>query len=200
MKKYEGQSDEELLLQMRQGETDVAEYLVKKYKYLVLRKARAMYLVGGDTDDLIQEGMLGLFKAVQSYRPEKAASFAAFAGLCIQRQLYSAVEGAMRKKHQPLNTYVSFAEQEWEEGDSRQNAQNPETIVIGQERAADIEKKIGQILSPFENQVLERYLQGEDYIHIAEYMGRSPKSIDNAIQRIRGKVRSYLVSNWKRRE
>ena len=200
MKKYEGQSDEELLLQMRQGETDVAEYLVKKYKYLVLRKARAMYLVGGDTDDLIQEGMLGLFKAVQSYRPEKAASFAAFAGLCIQRQLYSAVEGAMRKKHQPLNTYVSFAEQEWEEGDSRQNAQNPETIVIGQERAVDIEKKIGQILSPFENQVLERYLQGEDYIHIAEYMSRSPKSIDNAIQRIRGKVRSYLVSNWKRRE
>ncbi len=178
----------------------MAEYLVKKYKYLVLRKARAMYLVGGDTDDLIQEGMLGLFKAVQSYRPEKAASFAAFAGLCIQRQLYSAVEGAMRKKHQPLNTYVSFAEQEWEEGDSRQNAQNPETIVIGQERAADIEKKIGQILSPFENQVLERYLQGEDYIHIAEYMSRSPKSIDNAIQRIRGKVRSYLVSNWKRRE
>lgn len=192
MKAYEGQSDEELLLKMRQGDAEVAEYLVKKYKYLVLRRARAMYLVGGETDDLIQEGMLGLFKAVQNYRPEEGASFATFAQLCIQRQLYSAVQTAARQKHQPLNTYVSLEDQEWEGAALPRNARNPEEIIIDQEYAAGMEKQINQLLSDFENQVLELYLEGKDYIRIAEEMKKTPKSVDNAIQRIRGKVRAHM--------
>lgn len=193
MKRYEGQSDEELLQRMQQGETEVAEYLVKKYKYLVLRQARAMYLVGGDTDDLIQEGMLGLFKAVQGYRPEKAASFATFAQICIHRQIYSAVQSAGRQKHEPLNTYVSFSNQDWEGAVVPQDDQNPETIIIGQEQMVDIKEQIYQLLSPFETQVLERYLGGEHYIRIAKELDKSPKSVDNAIQRIRGKVRAHMA-------
>lgn len=192
MRAYEGQSDEELLQLMQQDEPEVAEYLVKKYKYLVLRQARAMYLVGGDTDDLIQEGMLGLFKAVQGYRPEKAASFATFAQVCIHRQIYSAVQSAGRQKHEPLNTYVSFSNQDWEEVSAFQDDQNPETIVIGQEQMTQIREQIYQLLSPFETRVLQRYLEGMDYIRIADELGKSPKSVDNAIQRIRGKVRAHM--------
>lgn len=194
MKRYEEYSDEELIGMMHAGDRQVAEYLAEKYKSLVRRKARTLYLVGGDTEDLIQEGMLGLFKAMQDYRPDSGASFVTFASTCIDRQLYSAIAVSNRKKHQPLNTYVSFSAQEWESSEERLFAQqNPETLFIDQENVRLIRAQIEARLSKFENQVLELYLEGEDYIQIAGLLDKSPKSIDNALQRIRSKIRRLVL-------
>ena len=135
-KDYEGYSDEELIRMMRDGDREVAEYLAEKYKPLVRRKARTLYLVGGDTEDLIQEGMLGLFKAMQDYSPEYAASFVTFASTCIDRQLYSAIAVSNRKKHQPLNTYLSFSAREWEHEERMSAQQNPEAMVIDRKMSA----------------------------------------------------------------
>ena len=137
--------------------------------------------------------MIGLFKAVRDYVPGKEASFSTFAGICIERQLYNAIQGSNRQKHQPLNTYVSLST-EAEEKELRGElwADNPESIIIDRENVTDMRRQISQCLSKFENQVLEQYLQGYGYVQIAENMGKSPKSIDNALQRIRGKIREYL--------
>ena len=193
MADYEKCTDEELIRRLRQGETEISDFLMMKYKELVRKKARAMFLIGGETDDLIQEGMIGLFKADRDYVPGKEASFSTFAGICIERQLYSAIQGSNRQKHQPLNTYVSLST-EAEEKELRGElwADNPESIIIDRENVTDMRRQISQCLSKFENQVLEQYLQGYGYVQIAENMGKSPKSIDNALQRIRGKIREYL--------
>ncbi|OUO77736.1 RNA polymerase subunit sigma-70 [Blautia sp. An249] len=193
MADYEKCTDEELIRRLRQGETEISDFLMMKYKELVRKKARAMFLIGGETDDLIQEGMIGLFKAVRDYVPGKEASFSTFAGICIERQLYNAIQGSNRQKHQPLNTYVSLST-EAEEKELRGElwADNPESIIIDRENVTDMRRQISQCLSKFENQVLEQYLQGYGYVQIAENMGKSPKSIDNALQRIRGKIREYL--------
>lgn len=186
-------SDEELIEKLRDGQEDVADYLMEKYKELVRQKARAMYLIGGETDDLIQEGMIGLFKAVRDYQPDKAASFQTFARLCIDRQLYKAISGSNRQKHQPLNTYVSLSQET--EGERQLRSlweQNPEAIVIAKENVEDLEKRIEECLSAFENQVLECYLRGKDYEQIAAELGRPKKSIDNALHRIRGKVKMCM--------
>lgn len=189
MKDYEKFSDEELLTGLHQGKKELEEYLIDKYKGMVLKKARAMFLIGGEKEDLIQEGMIGLFKAVRDYRPQKNASFSTFANLCVERQMYKAIEMSGRQKHKPLNSYISLSEEDSplkETEDVLQ--QNPETIVIGRENASHLMEHIKEVLSPFENQVLEAYLQGMDYVQIAGLMGKRPKSIDNALQRIRNKL------------
>lgn len=149
MKDYTPFTDEELIEMLRQGNEDVMDYLIDKYKSMVRKKARVLYLVGGDQDDLIQEGMIGLFKAVRDYRKEKDASFHTFAQLCVDRQLYHAIQSSNRQKHQPLNSYVSINSEEWEEEVYSIFQQSPENIVIAQENAEHLERKIQQQLSNF---------------------------------------------------
>ena len=190
---YEAFSDEELIEKLRQGEDDITDYILEKYKPLVRKKTNAMYLIGGETEDLIQEGMIGLFKAIRDYKPDKDASFYHFAELCINRQLYSALEASNRKKHQPLNSYISLSEQEHPDAVAAallvDKESGPEQTVIEQEVWEEYKKRLAQNLSRMENQVLQYYLDGNHYIQIAEMMGKSPKSIDNALQRIRQKIR-----------
>ena len=190
---YEAFSDEELIEKLRQGEDDITDYILEKYKPLVRKRTIAMYLIGGETEDLIQEGMIGLFKAIRDYKPDKDASFYHFAELCINRQLYSALEASNRKKHQPLNSYISLSEQEHPDAVAAEllvdKESGPEQTVIEQEVWEEYKKRLAQNLSRMENQVLQYYLDGNHYIQIAEMMGKSPKSIDNALQRIRQKIR-----------
>ena len=190
---YEAFSDEELIEKLRQGEDDITDYILEKYKPLVRKKTNAMYLIGGETEDLIQEGMIGLFKAIRDYKPDKDASFYHFAELCINRQLYSALEASNRKKHQPLNSYISLSEQEHPDAVAAEllvdKESGPEQTVIEQEVWEEYKKRLAQKLSRMENQVLQYYLDGNHYIQIAEMMGKSTKSIDNALQRIRQKIR-----------
>ena len=180
MGKFDGVSDEELIARLRAGETAIEDYLMEKYKGLVRQKARAMFLIGGDTDDLIQEGMIGLFKAVRDFQTDKEASFATFARVCIDRQIYSAIQNSNRQKHQPLNSYLSL------------NLENPESIIIDQETTEDLRKRISDYLSPMENKVLDLYLKGKGYVEIGGILNKSPKSVDNALQRIRSKIREVI--------
>lgn len=189
VKDYDTCTDEELIARLRAGEREITDYLIDKYKSLVRTRARALYLVGGDHEDLIQEGMLGLFKAVRDYKPEKEASFATFAGLCIDRQMYSAVASSQRQKHQPLNSFVSLSEPVSEQELRLVDEETPEEIMISRENVIGMHERIKERLSKFEYQVLELYLKGYDYTQIAEKLGKQPKAIDNALQRIRSKVR-----------
>lgn len=195
---YEDIRDEELLGQLSAGNDSITEYLCKKYKHLVMKKANALYLIGAEKEDLIQEGMIGLFKAIRDYSPEKEASFYHFAELCISRQMYHAIEASQRLKHAPLNSYVSLSAQSTEEsgltygdliGDTSEH--NPERLLIEWENYRDLFARMKQSLSPMEKRVCDLYLQGMDYRQIAEYMGKTPKSIDNALQRIRKKISAY---------
>ncbi len=191
MDRYSQYTDEELIRMLRQGEQEILDYLMEKYKDFVRKEARAMYLIGGETDDLIQEGMIGLFKAVRDYDEGREAAFFTFAKICVDRQLYNAIQGSKRQKHQPLNTYVSLSDHE----DVRLGeflAQSPEAIVIDRENAQLLEQHIHACLSGFENQVLDYYLRGYGYVQIGRLLEKSPKSIDNALQRIRGKVKECL--------
>lgn len=191
---YKDVTDEQLIEQLRGGQTKVMDYLMEKYKNLVRKRANALYLIGGETEDLIQEGMIGLFKAVQDYRSDKEVSFYHFAELCVNRQMYTAVEASQRKKHTPLNTYVSLdAGQEKEsaylESGNHPQTLNPETLFISQETVRLLLKQANERLSPMERQVLALYLEGMNYHQIAEHMGKTSKAVDNALQRIRGKIR-----------
>ena len=193
--KYEKFSDEELIEKLRQGDHEIADYLMEKYKPLVRKKTNAMYLIGGENEDLIQEGMIGLFKAIRDYRAEKESNFFSFAELCINRQLYSALESQNRKKHQPLNTYVSFSESEGDNGlslESLMSAQgtNPETMILEQERQKELALKLEEQLSTLEKKVLSFYLEGISYTQIGELLGKPVKSIDNSLQRIRSKIKA----------
>lgn len=193
MDNYERFTDEELIERLRSGEQELEDYLMEKYKGMVLKKAHAMFIVGGEREDLIQEGMIGLFRALRDYQPGKSATFATFANLCVERQLYKAIEMSGRLKNKPLNSYISLSEEESPILDSLAfEQQDPEAIVIDRENVNVIQEKIRQHLSPFETQVLDSYLEGMAYTQIAEDMGKSPKSIDNALQRIRGKIREFL--------
>lgn len=189
VKDYDTCTDEELIARLRAGEREITDYLIDKYKSLVRTRARALYLVGGDHEDLIQEGMLGLFNAVRDYKPGKEASFATFAGLCIDRQMYSAVASSQRQKHQPLNSFVSLSEPVSEQELRLVDEETPEEIMISRENVIGMHERIKERLSKFEYQVLELYLKGYDYTQIAEKLGKQPKAIDNALQRIRSKVR-----------
>ena len=194
MKQYDGIKDEELISRFKNGESEILDYLMEKYKNMVRKKARTMFLIGGENDDLIQEGMIGLFKAVRDYQPDKDATFQTFASICVDRQIYNAIQSSNRQKHQPLNSYVSLSEQggENEEHLGDTWVENPESIIIDQENVENLEQEITTTLSPMENQVLEYYLAGNGYGEIAELMGKTPKSIDNALRRIRTKIKEQL--------
>lgn len=176
------------------------EYILHKYKNFVRAKARSYFLIGADKEDIVQEGMIGLYKAVRDYNIEKKASFRAFAELCITRQIITAIKTATRQKHQPLNSYVSLNKPVYDEESERMlvdiiaatKVSNPEEIVIDQEDYATIEEEIMKMLSSLENQVLTYYLHGLSYQQIAKIMGRHEKSIDNALQRAKGKIDKYL--------
>ena len=197
--KYESMTDEELITLFRDGDQDAMEHLMDKYKGMVLKKARSMYILGGDSDDLIQEGMLGLFKAVRDYDCGRDASFSTFAQLCVTRQLYTAVKASARKKHLPLNTAVSLSRPLRESGEGEDEefmdcleadaSSNPEEYIIGQEEMERLEEMIERELSAFEKQVLELYLTGMGYVEIAHVLNRDEKSTDNALQRIRTKLK-----------
>ena len=199
MKQYDGIKDEELISRFKNGESEILDYLMEKYKNMVRKKARTMFLIGGENDDLIQEGMIGLFKAVRDYQPDRDAAFQTFASICVDRQIYNAIQSSNRQKHQPLNSYISLSEQDGENeehlGDNW--GENPESIIIDQENVQDLEQEITATLSPMENQVLEYYLAGSGYGELARIMGKTPKSIDNALQRIRIKIREQLEQYQK---
>ena len=195
-KEFANQKDELLIEQLRSGQQEITDYIMDKYKNLVRKRANAMFLIGGDTDDLIQEGMIGLFKAIRDFNVDKDASFYHFADLCITRQIYHAVEASQRKKHLPLNTYVSLNAQMGQEGEETFldvlesfEYSNPEQLLIEREDARAIQKKVRDDLSRFERQVVQLYLQGMSYRQIAEQLGKEPKAIDNALQRIRTKIK-----------
>lgn len=195
MEEYQRLSDEQLIERLRSGDEKVMDYIMDKYKPLVRKRANVMYLIGGDTDDLIQEGMIGLFKAIRDYDAGKEATFANFARLCITRQLYSVVEASNRKKHAPLNSYISFYSQAGEDGKSlaetlpTDGMDNPEQRMIDEENVRFFWDGLKERLSSMERAVLDEYLSGFNYQQIAEKMGKSPKAIDNALQRIRAKIR-----------
>ena len=197
---YTAYSDEELIEKLRSGDAEIADYIMEKYKPLVRKKTNAMYLIGGETEDLIQEGMIGLFKAVRDFDLGKTASFYTFAEICISRQLYSALEASNRKKHIPLNTYVSFSNQEESDGVHleqivTEQTVSPEQILIEQEHKQEFFTKLEEKLSPMERKVLYLYLEGSNYTEIATKMNKTPKSIDNTLQRIRGKVKALKEEN-----
>ena len=200
MGKFDNISDEELIARLRDGETIIEDYLMEKYKGLVRQKARAMFLIGGDTDDLIQEGMIGLFKAVRDFQPGREATFATFARMCIDRQIYSAIQNSNRQKHLPLNSYVSLNQEDESSPIWELSVENPEEIIIDQETTRDLQQKISDYLSPMENKVLDLYLKGEGYVEIGRILGKSPKSIDNALQRIRAKIREVISQQEIKKE
>lgn len=204
---YEQYTDEELIVRLRDGEEQITDYIMDKYKNLVRSKAGTMYILGADKEDLIQEGMIGLFKAIRDYDTGRDASFFTFADLCISRQMYTAVQAAGRQKHAPLNTYISLyagsAEreegEEWELINSiiSQVERNPEELLIDKENVELLEKMIDRELSGFEKQVLDLYLTGMKYTQIAKVLGRDEKSTDNALQRIKSKVKKAVYQTDK---
>ena len=199
---YEQYSDEELIVRLRDGEAQITDYIMEKYKNLVKSKAKSMYILGADREDLIQEGMIGLFKAIRDYDIGRDASFFTFADLCVSRQMYTAVQAAGRQKHAPLHTYISlYANMSGQEdGEERemindiisQAEKNPEELLIDRENLELLEKAIDKELSGFEKQVLDLYLTGMKYTQIAKVLGRDDKSTDNALQRIKNKIRRQL--------
>ena len=193
-------TDEEVVEMARQGDNDAQAYLISKYKNFVRAKARSYFLIGADKEDIIQEGMIGLYKAIRDYRPDKLSSFRAFAELCITRQIITAIKTATRQKHIPLNSYVSLNKPIYDEDSDRTlldvisgtRVTDPEELVISQEDFDDIESKLGEILSSLEWNVLMYYLEGKSYQDIAEGLDRHVKSIDNALQRVKRKLERYL--------
>lgn len=199
--RFEGMSDEEIV-QLAQQEQDgeAMDYIVNKYRNFVKSKARAYFLVGADRDDIIQEGMIGLYKATRDFRGDKLASFRAFAELCVTRQIITAIKTATRQKHIPLNSYVSLNKPIYEDESDRTlqdilsgiRVSDPEELVISREEFADIELKMNEILSDLEWQVLTAYLEGKSYNEMSKELHRHVKSIDNALQRVKRKLERYL--------
>lgn len=184
-------SDEMLIKQCRLGDQAALDYIMNKYKPLVIKKARTMFLMGGEAEDLIQEGMIGLFKAVQDYQLDKDVTFYTFAKLCIERQIYSAVTSAGRKKHGPLNGYISLNDSSSLEDYDRFFV-NPEEAVIDRERMSIIAEKLSDRLSSLEKSVFKLYMEGYGYAQMAERLGKKEKSIDNALHRIKSKLQMIL--------
>lgn len=198
MPKYDRMKDEQLICKLRDGEKEITDFIMNKYKGLVIKEAKAMYLLGGENDDLIQEGMIGLFKAIQNYDVNQESSFFSFAKLCITRQMYSAITASKRKKHHPLNSYISFYEDS-EEGRVIDMIEagaesDPEQLLLGKEGASKLEEELEAQLSTLEKRVLYLHLLGTDYKTIASLIDRSPKTVDNALQRIKSKVEK-IVNN-----
>lgn len=198
--KYEDMTDEELIDQLREGDRQVMDYICDKYKNLVRSKAKSMYILGGDSEDLIQEGMIGLFKAIRDFRPDKLSSFRAFAELCVTRQIITAIKTATRQKHIPLNSYVSLNRPIYDEESDRTlmdvlsevQMAGPEELLISQEDYSSVENRISEVLSDLEMEVLTSYLEGKSYQEIAHDLHRHVKSIDNALQRVKRKLEKSL--------
>ena len=196
----ENMRDEDLVRLAQQQDGAAMECLLNRYKNFVRTKARSYFLIGADHEDIVQEGMIGLYKAIRDYREEKLKSFRAFAELCITRQIITAIKTATRQKHIPLNNYVSLNRPIYEEDSDRtlldviteDAPSNPEEMLINRENLTVIEGRIGEILSDLEKEVLTRYIEGKSYQEISDEMGRHVKSIDNALQRIKRKLLRYL--------
>lgn len=194
---YNEMSDEAIVALAQSGDEAAMDFILKKYSASVRITANHYFLVGAEHDDLVQEGMIGLFKAVQSYSPEKSAAFKSFADLCITRNILTAIKGATRQKHLPLNSYVSLDRPVYEEESDltlmdvvgRKETVNPEDIVINREKVVFLGDRLAKFLSKLECQVMLYYLRGESYTDIAARLGKDPKAIDNAIQRIRRKLK-----------
>lgn len=201
---YEMMTDEQLIRRLREGENEITDYIMDKYKHLVRKKAKEMYLLGGENDDLIQEGMIGLFKAVRDYDLTQDTSFYSFADLCVSRQMYTAIKASQRQKHIPLNSYISLYEGE-DEAQEEKNPplietiqtvkdNNPEELFLNKEYLQTIEQELKERLSALENRVLHLHLLGMDYQTIAKLLDKSPKSIDNALQRIKAKMSMIIFA------
>ena len=198
-------TDEDIVMLCHNGDTRAEEYLLNKYKNFVRSKARSYFLIGADHEDIVQEGMIGLYKAIRDYRQEKLSSFRAFAELCITRQIITAIKTATRQKHIPLNSYVSLNKPLYDEESDRTlldiimegSTSNPEDMIINQENLGNIHQKINEVLSGLEQEVLSAYLDGKSYQEIAESLGRHVKSIDNALQRVKRKLEKYLEENGR---
>lgn len=195
-----GKKDEEIIVMVRGGNDRALEYLLCKYQNFVKAKAKSYFLIGADKEDIYQEGMIGLFKAVRDYKDDKLASFKVFAELCITRQIITAVKTATRQKHIPLNTYISLNKPIYDEESDRTlldilsgiKVSDPEELIIDREEMANIENKIGEVLSSLEMEVLNLYLDGKSYQEIACDLDREAKSIDNALQRVKRKLEKCL--------
>ena len=203
MKNYIELVDEELVKLSHDGDELALEYLIERYKYFVRSKARSYFLVGADHEDIIQEGMIGLYKAARDYKEE--SSFRSFAELCITRQMITAIKTATRQKHIPLNSYVSLNKPAFDDDSERtvedallqDCASDPEELIINQENVSDIENKLNEMLSPLEKKVMVLYLEGKSYVEIGELLGRHTKSVDNALQRVKRKLEIYLKNRKK---
>ncbi len=197
--KYLQMNDDDVALLAQQGDGDALEYLLDKYKNFVRARARSYFLVGADHEDIVQEGMIGLYKSIRDFKPDKQSSFRAFAELCVKRQIITAIKTATRQKHVPLNSYVSLNKPLYGEESDRTlldviegRVTNPEELFIGQEDISNIQEQIGTVLSDLEKQVLGAFLDGKSYQEIAEMLGRHVKSIDNALQRVKRKLMHFL--------
>lgn len=196
----EYKSDEDIVTEAKSGDNIALEYLINKYKNFVKAKARSYFLIGADREDIIQEGMIGLYKAIRDFKGDKLSSFRAFAELCITRQIITAIKTATRQKHIPLNSYVSLNKPIYDEDSDRTlldilsgtKITDPEELMINREEYDDIEVKMGEILSDLEWKVLTLYLEGKSYQEIAVDLKRHVKSIDNALQRVKRKLERYL--------
>ncbi|MBD8070969.1 RNA polymerase sporulation sigma factor SigH [Bacillus sp. PS06] len=197
---YERLEDEEVVELVHSGESDALDYLINKYKNFVRAKARSYFLIGADREDIVQEGMIGLYKAIRDFKEDKLTSFKAFAELCITRQIITAIKTATRQKHIPLNSYVSLDKPIYDEESDRTlmdvisgaKVMDPEELIINQEKFDDIEIKMAELLSDLERKVLALYLDGRSYQEISEDLNRHVKSIDNALQRVKRKLERYL--------
>ena len=199
-KRFADMADEQVVGLAQQGDSVAVEYLLSKYKNFVRSKARSYFLIGADHEDIVQEGMIGLFKAIRDFREDKLSSFRAFAELCITRQIITAIKTATRQKHIPLNSYVSLNRPIYDEESDRTlldvlaegRGVSPEELLISREDYSSIESRIGQVLSDLEQQVLRAYLDGKSYQEIAKDLNRHVKSIDNALQRVKRKLEKAL--------
>lgn len=198
--RYAQMTDEKVVSLCHEGDSDAEEYLLNKYKNFVRSKARSYFLIGADHEDIVQEGMIGLYKSIRDFKPEKLSSFRAFAELCITRQIITAIKTATRQKHIPLNSYVSLNKPLYDEESDRTlldvimegRISDPEEMIINRENLGNIHNRINEVLSGLEQEVLKAYLDGKSYQEIAETLGRHVKSIDNALQRVKRKLEKYL--------
>ncbi|BBU37825.1 MULTISPECIES: RNA polymerase sporulation sigma factor SigH [Aeribacillus] len=200
IKKLQKLEDEQIVELVHKGDSAALDFLITKYRNFVRVKARSYFLIGADREDIIQEGMIGLYKAIRDFKEDKLTSFKAFAELCITRQMITAIKTATRQKHIPLNSYVSLDKPIYDEESDRTlmdvisgaKVMDPEELIINQEKFDDIELKMGEILSDLERKVLSLYLEGRSYLEISEELNRHVKSIDNALQRVKRKLERYL--------
>lgn len=191
---YSQLTDNEIIEKIAAKEDGAVEYMIKKYGGLVKKEVRTMYLIGAETEDLTQEGMIGLFKAIRDYEPDKGAKFSTFATICVRGQIKTAINASNRKKHKPLNSYISIYAEPNEEGyklidiEAEDGESNPEDLIIAKEQKSDLRKKIEAVLSSYEKKVINLYLEGLSYADIGAKLGKTEKSVNNALQRIRGKL------------